>query len=179
MADLTTYPLEDGFETTLAQAWTGGTGKVFLNDIPSFTFPSGVTTYIVVNPGKSNQQVAEIDTVTAGDSSVTVSSISIEKAAGVNYTQQTHGVNSIVRISDNYEFWKDIATAISTKTDTDLGNVEDGFDLNTPTSGVRVRDDGGELKFTDASNPEVDLSTLASGGGADTKVAASTASTST
>ena len=124
MTDLTTTPLIDGFETTLAQAWTGGTGKMFLNDVPSFTFPAGETTYVVVNPGKSNMQVAEIDTITPGDSSVTVSNITIEKGAGVNYTQQTHGVNSIVRISDNYQFWKDIKEAINSKADTaDFGNL--------------------------------------------------------
>ncbi len=50
MADLTVYPLEDDFETTLSQAWDGSTGAVYVNATPNFTFPSGVTTYIVVNP---------------------------------------------------------------------------------------------------------------------------------
>lgn len=50
MTNLTIYPLIDGFETTLSQSWNGAVGTINVNDTPTFTFPSGVTTYIVVNP---------------------------------------------------------------------------------------------------------------------------------
>lgn len=40
MADLSTLPLTDCFETTLAQQYTGGLGTMYVNDTPDFTFPS-------------------------------------------------------------------------------------------------------------------------------------------
>ena len=81
MADLNTLPLQDNFDTTLAQSWAGGAGTVYLNTTPSFTFPAGVTTYIVVNPGKSNMQVAEIDAYDASLGTVTVTATSVNSAA--------------------------------------------------------------------------------------------------
>lgn len=117
MSDLTTYPLQDWFETTLAQSWNGWTGTVYLNTAPSFTFPSGVKTYIVVNPWKTNMQVGRIDSINVWNKTVNVDSVTIEKGAGVNYSAQIHAVGSKVIISDNYQFWKDIATAINSKAD--------------------------------------------------------------
>lgn len=79
MSNITTYPMEDSFETTLSQSWNGATGTINVNDTPSFTFPAGTTTYVVVNPGKSNQQVAEIDAYDSNAKTLTVSSISVDK----------------------------------------------------------------------------------------------------
>lgn len=126
MADLSTLPLIDCFETTLAQAYTGGLGTMYVNDTPDFTFPSWVKTYAVVNPGKSIQQVVEIDSMGVG--TLNVSSVTVEKGAGVDYTAQTHSANNKVIISDNYQFWKDIRTAVNTKLDTNGGNWVDYAD---------------------------------------------------
>lgn len=120
MSNLENIPLIDWFETTLAQAWDWLVGTMYVNDIPSFTFPSGVTTYVVVNPGKSTMQVAEINAKSSGQ--LTVSNVAIEKGAGVNYTSILHSAGSKVIISDNYEFWKDIRTAVNSKLDQDGGN---------------------------------------------------------
>lgn len=120
MADLNKIPLIDFFETTLAQPWDWNTGTVYLNDTPAFTFPSWVTTYVVVEPGTSNMQVAEIDSKGVG--TVNVSSVTVEKWAGVNYSPISHSAQSKVIISDNYQFWKDIRTAINTKLDQDGWN---------------------------------------------------------
>lgn len=119
MTNITKYPLIDWFETTLAQERDGATWLVYLNTVPEFTFPAWVTTYIVVDPGKTKMQVAEINAIDSGAKTVTVSDITLEKGASVNYTQQTHSVWSVVRISDNYVFWKALATAINTKLDSD------------------------------------------------------------
>jgi len=126
MANLDKIPLIDGFETTLAQAYTGGLGTMYVNDTPAFTFPSGVKTYAVINPGKSIQQVVEIDSKGAG--TLNVSSITVEKGAGVNYSAQSHSAGNKVIISDNYQFWKDIRTAINTKLDDDGGNGKEYAD---------------------------------------------------
>jgi len=50
MTDITTYPMIDDFDTTLAQAWDGAVGTVYLNDAVGITLPASTTTYIVVNP---------------------------------------------------------------------------------------------------------------------------------
>ena len=126
MSNLTKYPLEDGFNTTLSQARDGAAGTVYVNDTPSFTFPSGVTTYIVVNPWKSTMQVAEINAYDASAKTITVSSTTANKAASVAYSEATHWVGSIVRISDNYQFWEDIATAINSKVNTNSGDTDTG-----------------------------------------------------
>jgi len=117
MADLTNYPLEDGFKTTLTQTWDWATWNINVWSTPSFTFPSWVTTYIVVNPWKSNMQIAEINAYSAVNGTMTVNNITLEKWASVNSTAQTHNVWSEVIISDNYQFWKDILDAINSKVD--------------------------------------------------------------
>lgn len=122
MSDLTKYPMVDDYETTLAQERTGGTWTVYVNAVPSFTFPSGVSTYLVVNPGKSNMQVAVVDSYDSANKTRNVTSISVNKWAGTAYTQQTHWVWSIVKISNNYQFWEDLNTAITSKLDSDGGN---------------------------------------------------------
>lgn len=123
MSNLQKYPLEDGFVSTLSQAWTGAVGTVYVNDTPSFTFPSGVTTYIVVNPGRSNMQAAIINAYDSALNTLTVSSIAVNKGAGVAYTQQSHAVGSTVIISDNYQFWEDIATSMNSKVNTNNATV--------------------------------------------------------
>ena len=66
-------------------------------------------------------------------------------------------------ISDNYQFWEDIATAINSKLGNDGTNSTSAFDLALTGSSWRLRNDGGIMKFRDDANPEVSLSTLASG----------------
>lgn len=119
MSNLNTIPLEDGFETSLSQAWDWAVWTVNVNATPNFTFPSGVTTYIVVNPTNSKIQIAKIDSYNSTNKTLNVTDITLEKGASVSSTAQTHPVNSKVIISDNYEFWKWIRAAINSKLDND------------------------------------------------------------
>jgi len=64
-------------------------------------------------------QVGRIDSMNVGNKTVNVDSITIEKGAGLNYSAEIHAVGSKVIISDNYQFWKDLATAINSKADTE------------------------------------------------------------
>ena len=121
MSNLETLPLEDWFETSLSQSWDGATWTLNVNATPNFTFPSGVTTYIVVNPTNSNIQIAEINAYSSWAKTLTVNNITLEKWASVNSTAQSHAVNSKVIISDNYQFWNDIRTAINSKVNADDG----------------------------------------------------------
>ncbi len=142
MSNLTSYPLQDGFETTLAQSWNGSTGTVYLTTSPSFTFPSGVTTYIVVDPGKTSMQVAKIDSMNVGAKTVNVSSVTVNKGASLAYTGTTHVVGATVIISDNFAFWEDIKTAINSKLDaTGLGNFTFTGSTLDATGNMTFQDD--------------------------------------
>lgn len=123
MTDITTYPMIDDFDTTLSQAWDWATWTVYLSEAVGITIPAGTTTYIVVNPWKSTMQVAKINAVDNSAKTATVSSISVDKWAWVAYTQQTHPVGSVVRISSNYAFWKDIVDGVNSKVDTNSNDV--------------------------------------------------------
>jgi len=123
MANLTNIPVIDWFETTLASSRNGSVWSVAVLDVPDWTIETGETSYIVINPWKSNMQVAQIDWWNSGAKTFNVISISIEKGNGVDYTAQTHAANSIVRFSNNYAFWRDIRTAISSKAWTDTSNT--------------------------------------------------------
>lgn len=126
MADLTNLPLQDNYQSTLSQVWNWAVGTIYVNSTPSFTFPSGKKCYIVVNPEKSNMQVARISAYDATAKTITVDSITVNKGNGVAYTQQSHAVGSKVMISDNYQFREDLATAIDSKVDTNSNDTTIG-----------------------------------------------------
>ena len=124
MTDITTYPLEDWFETTLSQVWDWAVWTIYVNDTPSFTFPAGVTTYIVVDPWKSTMQLAEINGYNPTLKTMAVSNITLDKWASVAYTQQPHQIGAKVRISHNYQFWKDMIDGINSKMNTNSDDLE-------------------------------------------------------
>lgn len=68
-------------------------------------------------------QVAKIDSWVT-NTSFNVSSISVAKGSGVNYSQQTHAAGAIVRFSNNYQFWKDILDAVNSKADLDSAEFQ-------------------------------------------------------
>lgn len=123
MSQLTNIPLQDNYKSTLSQAWDGNTWTIYVNTVPSFTFPSWVKTYICVDPWKTNMQVARISAYDATLKTITVDSITADKGNGVAYTAQTHTVGSVIEISDNYQFREDIQTAINTKVNSDWDSI--------------------------------------------------------
>ena len=121
MAQFTTPPVIDGFETTLAQAWNWLVGTIYVNAIPDATLSGWDKTYVVVNPWKTTQQVARISWWTSGQ--LTCDSITVKKWAGTNYSSTTHAVKSKVIITDTYQTWEDIKTAVNSKASTDSSNT--------------------------------------------------------
>lgn len=121
MSDLSLIPLQDWYETQLSQDWDGNTGTVYVLSTPSYT-PTTTNTYIVVNPWKTNMQIAEITSYDSALKTLTVSSISFEKGLGISSTAQSHSTGSKVIISDNYQFWEDIQTSVNSKLDKNGGN---------------------------------------------------------
>jgi len=178
MANLTKSPLQDNYETVLSQEWDWQLGTVFVANAPDFTFPAWETTYIVADAWNSNVQIAEINSVDTVNNTVTVNNITwLELWEGISSTAQVHSTNARVIISDNFQFWKDIKTAINTKLDNDGWNTTTTFDLQVLSSAFRIRKDGSDMKFTDDNNSEISLSTIAAASGADEKVAVSATDT--
>lgn len=124
MSQLTNIPLQDNYKSTLSQAWDGNVWTIYVNTVPSFTFPSWVKTYICVDPWKTNMQVARISAYDATLKTITVDNITLDKGNGVAYTAQTHTVGSVIEISDNYQFREDILTAINTKVNTNSADTD-------------------------------------------------------
>lgn len=117
MTNLLWIPAQDDFETTLSASWNGWTGSMLVFNIPEWTLPTWEHTFVVVEPWTSNMQVAEISGWTESPKALTVSNVGIEKAHGEMYTAKMHPANSIVRISNNFAFWKEIKEAVNSKAD--------------------------------------------------------------
>lgn len=137
MSDLSLIPLQDWYESQLSQDWDGATGTVYVLATPSYT-PTTTNTYIVVNPWKTNMQIAEITDYDSTAKTLTVSSISFEKGLGISSTAQSHSTGSKVIISDNYQFWEDIQTAVNSKLD-DTGGTMTGLLQFTGTTHAGIK----------------------------------------
>lgn len=161
MSDLTIYPMQDNFETTLSQSWNGAVGTIYVNDIPDATLPADTYTYVVINPGQTNMQVARTSWWSdSPTNSFTIDSIVVNKWPWLAYSATSHSSNATVRFSNNYQFREDIKTAINSKLDDDWWAVSD-FDLTVSWTSFRFRNDGWVMKFRDSENIEVSLSDLA------------------
>lgn len=126
MSQVSSYPLIDNYDETLSRERDGNIWSIYVSATPTFTFPSWVTTYVVVDPWKENMQLAVIDSYNSTTKTLNCTSITVEKWAGVNYTAQTHAIGSVVRISNNYAFWKDMVTAVNNKVNTNSSDIADG-----------------------------------------------------
>lgn len=116
MTNLAIIPLQDSFETTLSQE-LGTTGTtIYVNAIPSYS-PSNTPTYAVINPKKTNAELVLISNYDAISKTLTISSRPIARTLWVTPVSQTHPVWSTIIISDNYQFWQNIKTAMNTKID--------------------------------------------------------------
>lgn len=178
MTNLTWIPAQDDFETTLAASWNGWVGSMLVFNIPEWTLPVWEHTFVVVEPWTDNMQVAEISGWTESPKALTVSNVWIEKANGVMYTAKMHPANSIVRISNNYTFWKEIKEAVNSKADPSIVwdynfsgneisvtgnnvaqmNVEE-LNLNTGGSDAKLSTNG-NLQFQDRNAWPITLSQM-------------------
>jgi len=152
---------------------------MYVNAVPNITLEAGQTFYVTVRAGNTEQQVAEIDAIDAGAKTLNVSNVTIEKGTGTAYGTYTHPVGSSVIISDNYEVWKDIKTAINSKADTTeldalLGNYQfTGDDFENTAGNWKITKSGNSMVFSDGETAPVTLKTLATGAPADQYVAIS------
>ena len=155
--ELKTLPLLDNFETTLSQEWNGQVGKMKVDDLPAITvdeagkFVWGFSTYVIVNPDKKNFQLAEVDGYDRSEKTLNVVNIDLLKWLGVNYEPHHHNQKSIVRISNNFAFWKKFLDVLNSKADYGVGKISWDFFLDVAWN----------LKFKDQNNTEITLSDIA------------------
>lgn len=122
MTNLTTIPQEDWKRTSLSQEWDGEVWTMFLQSAPSFTMPVDETCYVVIQPNWANAKLAEFDSIDTGNNTINITNVTLLKGAGINNpTGVTYPTNTEVLISDNYQFWADIQTAINSKVNADDG----------------------------------------------------------
>jgi len=117
MANIDLYPLQDNYESKLSQPYDGTSSVIYVDSIPTGTIPVGYKVLVTINPWTSFAQVVEVNGWSSWQ--LNVSSTTIEKANGANYTTRTHWAKSPIIISDNFAYWKEIATVVNTKADTD------------------------------------------------------------
>ncbi len=79
MTNISIMPADDAYETTLAQAWNGAIGTIYVQSVPVYT-PTNTPTYIIVNPRKTNMQGAIINNYSAVAKTLTCSSITMNQA---------------------------------------------------------------------------------------------------
>ena len=71
-------------------------------------------------------QVAEINAYSSVAKTATVNSTTVNKGASSAYSESPHSVGSIVRISNNFQFWEDVVAAVNTKVNTNDSDVSTG-----------------------------------------------------
>lgn len=127
MSDITTYPLEDNFETTLSQQLTASATALtaYVNAVPAFSFPASVKVYFTINPGKSNEETILVENYSSAAKTLTITSGGRAQGRynGDAHTPQTHNPGSIVIISDPFKVWDAIKTAINSKIDNDTDDT--------------------------------------------------------
>lgn len=142
-------PLQDWYETQLAQSWNWAVGLIYVLETPVYT-PKTTPTIITVNPWKTNAQLAVINDYDASAKTLTVSAITpLYKAKGVLSTAQSHWTGSKVIISDNYEFWKDLLNTTDNQTIT----WDMTFDWDATFNGAMNFTAIGDVNVNGKSNP--------------------------
>lgn len=156
--EIKTIPLLDNYETTLSQEWNWQIWKMKVDDLPNIPVDSSgkfvdwFTTYVIVNPDKPNFQLAEIDGYNSQEKTLNVISVNLEKWLKVPYNFSHHNQKSIVRISNNFAFWKKIAEVLNSKQDYGVWNISGDYFLNI---------ENWVLKFKDKDNTEITLTDIA------------------
>ena len=115
MTNIDLYPLQDNYESKLSQPYDGVSSVIYVDSIPTATLPWWAKVLFTINPWTSFAQTVEVDGWSTGQ--LNVSSTTVEKGNGINYSTTSHGAKSPIIISDNFAYWKEIATNVNSKAD--------------------------------------------------------------
>lgn len=174
MTDLSNYPKQTFFKTTLAIAMTAGGKALTFTDAPDFTMSATEYQYVTFEPKSSdNREVASMKSL-AG-SVGTLATRGLTEYEGGTGTAKEHGAGTTVVLSNPWQYYKDISLAIASKLDEENPVINDGSKFSYSDSNVQTWRDGGDLKLKDVNNSTKSLSQLAALGGTDEKVKVSAA----
>lgn len=115
MTNIDLYPLQDNYESKLSQPYDWTAAILYVDTVPTATLPSGAKVLFTINPWTSFAQTVEVDWWSSWQ--LNVSSTTVEKGNGINYSTTSHGAKSPIIISDNFAYWKEIATNVNSKAD--------------------------------------------------------------
>lgn len=166
MTNTTVVPLQNAYKTTLSSSIDGVTTTITVDNPPDFTVPVGKKIPAVIDPKNNFREGVYITAISGNDLTVERGKPDYE---GGPSTATTHSAGATVVITNHFAIFEDFSDAIDSKLDNDGGNTTTTFDMQVSASSFRIRKDGADMKFTDDSQGEVTLSTLAAGGGADEK----------
>ena len=113
---LTRIPLQDNYDTTLSQQLLSSEttwGYIYVTTVPTFTFPSGFTTSVKINPGTTLQEEIEIDQIDSVNKRLRILTRALDLGAWITGTAQTHSQGSSIIISDSYAFWDKIQSSLN------------------------------------------------------------------
>ena len=106
------YPMQDNYKTTLAQAWDWTNTTVYVNAVPTFTFPANSYTFVTVDPWTTKEQVFICDSYNSTAKTLHVYSTTVNKWPWLAYTTQSHNQSAKVIISDCYANWEAMKAVI-------------------------------------------------------------------
>jgi hypothetical protein len=136
MSDLLNLPLENSYETTVAQTLAASASALtlYVKTSPVFTFPTSTKTRVIVSAGKDGyEEEMIVESYNSTTKALTVSSGGRAQSLynGHSATPLAHPSGRKVIITDGYGFWNDIKTSIATKLDSD---ADDTVTANTTWS---------------------------------------------
>ena len=169
MTNIVSTPRQNAYKTNLSTSITAAALTASFDEMPSFSLSAGEYVYAVIDPKNSFREVVKlVGPYTAGASSITITRAEADYE-GASSTAYQHSGGAVVVITNSWNIFDDITTAVNSKLDADGDGLEDSFNMETASSGVGIRDDAGELKLKDSLQAEVSLSTLAAAAGVDDK----------
>jgi hypothetical protein len=170
MSNLANFQTENQYESQIVGELSSGTTAPFsleVEDAPALTLDAGQSVYFTIDPGTSKEESIRVSAISG--TTLTVAARGLPKEKGGSATTTAHSGGAKIIMSNNWQVYDDIATAINSKLDNDGSNATTSFDLQVSGTDWRIREDSGEMKFTSDTTAEQTLADLAAAAGTDHK----------
>lgn len=124
MSQLTIDLALDNYKSTLSQSYNWWAGSIYVNNVPSVSFPTGKKVLLTIEPEKANMQVVELDWWDSAAKTLNCTWATVKRGEWVNYSATDHSIGSEVKISIPYDARDDIKTAINSKVNTNSTDTD-------------------------------------------------------
>jgi len=122
MTDLANYQTVNQYESQISGELSSGTTAPFsleVEDAPAVTLDAGQSIYFVIDPGTSKEEGIRVSAISG--TTLTVAARGLPKYNGGAATTTTHSGGAKIIVTNNWQVFDDIATAVNSK----AGNAED------------------------------------------------------